>query len=199
MKPHPRFQEISNWFTTNGINHFLPLDGIFYRVAGPRYTTANDIISGTGSLYAAGRWNSQGIFRAVYASYEPETALFEANASSRHSGILSSEGFPKVVVSLKIKLRSCIDLTKIQSDSTLPFSISDLFSEDWRAISARREQATSQCLALAAYQAGVQAIIAPSNAATNGKNVIIFPEKLDSSDVLQVLNPELLTKLGSQS
>ena len=110
LKQHPRSADFLKWFTTNK-KEATPLEDIFFRVAGPRHTTAAEIVSGIGAQKAGGRWNPIGEMRVVYLSREAETALREAFEHYRYFNLPVSQALPKVVVSVAVKLERVLDLT----------------------------------------------------------------------------------------
>ena len=64
---------------------------------------------------------------------------------------------------------------------------------------ARMEESTTQAVGRAAFAAGVQGLIVPSKPDPTGINVLIFPQNLTGPVSMEVLNPELLKKLGRRS
>ena len=75
------------------------------------YAAARDLLSGEGVRRHGGRWTPPGLFRAVYASLAPETALAEALANFRHYGIPEADAMPRVLVALELDLQAVADLT----------------------------------------------------------------------------------------
>ena len=195
LKAHPRYSEFKAWFTAHA-HDARPLDDMLYRIAGPRYTTAADIVSGIGAFKAGGRWNPPGVMKVVYLSRAPETALFEANAHHRHFMLPLWEGMPKVVVAVRITARSVLDLTDAAVASSLPEPIFNIMAEDWRAVMARNEEPTSQAIGRAAWKAKLSGLIVPSNPDPTGQNMVIFPTSLKPPDGLEVQNPRELESLG---
>ena len=51
--------------------------GTVYRFASIDYASKEDLVTGKGAMYHAGRWNPKGRFPAFYTSLTPETALAE--------------------------------------------------------------------------------------------------------------------------
>ena len=94
LDEHPRTAEFTDWFATQRANS-QSMSGEYYRVAGPRHTTAKDIVSGIGAYRAGGRWNPLKIMKVVYLSREPETALREANEHFRILQIADFKKFPQ--------------------------------------------------------------------------------------------------------
>jgi RES domain-containing protein len=63
-----------------------------------------------GSKKYGGRWNPPGVFKAVYLSCDPETALAEALARNRRHGLPDSEGLPLVVIGVRVTRLRLLDL-----------------------------------------------------------------------------------------
>ena len=192
LRAHPRYAVYKDWFRTQA-GLASRLEAELFRVAGPRRTTAEEILQGVGAFKGGGRWNPPGVMNAVYLSFEPETAGFEANENSRYFRIPLSLGMPKVTVAVRVTLDAVLDLSQIP---TFPEQVADLMAEDWRAVMAKKQEATSQAVGRAAFAAGLQGLILPSKPDPKGKNVLIFPENLTGSCVLELLNPGLLARLG---
>ena len=103
LRAYPRSAEFLAWFLARRPDA-KPLTGDYYRAAGPRFTTAREIVSGIGASLGGGRWNPPGAVKVIYLSREPETALREANEHFRYHGLPVSEGFPKVIVAVGLVL-----------------------------------------------------------------------------------------------
>lgn len=195
MKQHPRYAEFAAWCTIQACKA-KPLVGEYFRAAGPRHTTAIDIVSGVGGLKSGGRWNSKGFTKIVYLSVAPETALREANETFRYRNLSVSKGLPKVVVTVAVKLERVLDFTDATLASLLPEMMPSLLATDWRALMARGEESASQAMGRAAYNAGLQGLIVPSKPDPTGVNLLIFPERLTRQCRLRVLNAAELDNLG---
>jgi RES domain-containing protein len=195
LREHPRSDELATWIAKQ-VASAKPLRGEFYRVAGPRHTTAKEIISGTGAFIAGGRWSPPEMMKAVYLSEEPETAMHEANAHFRYYRLPLWKGMPRVVVGVRVVLETLLDLTTRSVAISLPEPMKLLLAEDWRAIMAHGNEATTQALGRAAYQAGIQAIRTPSKPDPQGFNLTVFPERFTKNSQLEVLNEAELDKLG---
>src|SRR4051794_26062907 len=109
------------------------LDVEVYRVAGPRHTTAKEIVSGIGAFLAGGRWNPIGEMKVVYMSQEPETAMKEALEHYRYYGLPISKALPKVTVAVRVEIERLLDLTNPAISAAIPISMSELIAVDWRA------------------------------------------------------------------
>jgi RES domain-containing protein len=169
-----------------------------YRVAGPRHTTAKDIISGMGAYYAGGRWNPIGEMKVVYLSQEPETATKEALEHFRYHGLPVSTALPKVIVAVRIKIERSLDLTDPAIGLDLPIPMPELLAEDWRAMMAKNVEPASQAVGWAAFAAGFQGVRVPSKPDPTGTNLLVFPELLVKGNQLEVLNADELDKLGRE-
>jgi RES domain-containing protein len=173
-----------------------PFEAELYRVAGPRHTTPEDIVSGIGALLAGGRWNPIGEMKVVYLSQEPETATKEALEHFRYHALPVSNALPKVIVAVKVKIERLLDLTTPALSEDLPVSIPELLAEDWRALMSRNMESASQAVGWAAYAAGFQGMKVPSKPDPTGTNFLVFPETLTKQCRLEVINAADLDKLG---
>lgn len=192
---HPRFTELLKW-AVRMAGECVEFEAELFRVAGPRHTSAKEIVSGIGAFRAGGRWNPIGVMNVVYLSVEPETAMRESLEHFRYNRLPVSKAFPKVTVSVAVKVGKMLDLTNPDLASRLPISLSELMSEDWRALVSRGTQPGSQAVGVACFQAGIQAVQVPSKPDPNGANILVFPETLTGEDRLEVTNADQLDKLG---
>lgn len=193
-KPHPRYKVFLDFFTKH---QAMPLDRTFFRVAGPRHTTASEILSGEGAYRGGGRWNVPRNMKAIYASDDPVTAMHEATAHLRYYHLPLSNAMPKVTVALQVKAERVIDLT--DATSGFPEPMSTLLAEDWRQVMGRGDEPTTQAIGRAAFDAGLQGLLVPSKPSPAGKNLVLFPERFTTRTCVAVLNPELLETLGKSA
>jgi RES domain-containing protein len=192
---HPRSAAFLKWFSRKR-NLAQPLEAELYRVAGPRHTTPEDIVSGIGAFLAGGRWNPIGEMKVVYLSQEPETATKEALEHFRYHGLPISSALPKVMVAVSVRIERLLDLTNPTLTRGLPVAMSELIAQDWRALLSRNRESASQTVGWAAYAAGFQGLKVPSKLDPNGANVLVFPETLTKTCRLEVMNADVLDKLG---
>ena len=154
LKAHPRYSGFKTWFAGHAGNAIAIADQ-FFRVAGPRHTTAAEIVEGVGAFKGGGRWNSPRVMNVVYVSRAPETAMFEANEHRRYYGLPVWEGMPKVTVAVRVETDSVLDLTDPAISGDLPEAMANLLAEDWRAVMERGEEPTTQAMGRAAFKAGL--------------------------------------------
>lgn len=192
---HPRFPELLAWMKRARVSA-TPIDGQFFRVAGPRHTSAAAITSGIGAFKAGGRWNPVGVMKVVYLSEQPETAVFEANEHFRYHALPLVNGYPKVIVSVRVMADEILDLTQLAPAATLPESMNTLLHEDWRAIMSRGAEATPQAIGRAAFEAGFHGLIVPSKPDPKGRNLLVFPDVLSVAERIDVLDADALDTLG---
>jgi RES domain-containing protein len=192
---HPRSATFLKWFSHKR-SLAQPFEAELYRVAGPRHTTPEDIVSGIGAFLAGGRWNPVGEMKVVYLSQDPETATKEALEHFRYHALPISSALPKVIVAVSVKVERLLDLTPAALSKDLPVSLPELLAEDWRALMSKNMESASQALGWAAYAAGFQGIKVPSKPDPNGANVLVFRESLTKQCRLEVMKAADLDKLG---
>ena len=134
LKPHPRYSVYEDWFRREAIRAGR-LEAELYRLAGPRYTTEDEILAGVGAFKAGGRWNPPGVMNTVYLSRTPETAMRESNEHHRYYRLPLSEGMPKVVIAVRVVAQSVFDITKA---ADFPEPMSNLMAEDWQLHDGKR-------------------------------------------------------------
>jgi RES domain-containing protein len=198
LRPHPRSAALLKWFSRHK-RRAHAVEGEFYRVAGPRHTTAKDIVSGEGAFIAGGRWNPIGEMKVVYLSQEPETATAESLEHFRYHHLPVSRALPKVIVAVAVRIDRLLDLTDRNVVAGLPIPMSELLAEDWRALMVGHAEAGAQAVGSAAFAAGIQGLKVPSKPAPNGINFVVFPENFTRGCRLEVLNASDLEKLGKPS
>lgn len=130
-----------------------------------------DPLATAGSLQAGGRFNSPGEFGALYTSFEAATAVQEVGKALRQRGIDPTQFPPGSwwIYELEVVLGAILDLTdsgvlrqmRIQKDSLMG---SDL--------------GVTRKIAAEAREAGCQALLVPSAAVPESRNLVIFPDKL---------------------
>jgi len=197
LKPHPRYNIFKTWFDNHADG--VALGEEVYRVAGPRHTTAAEIVSGTGAFFAGGRWNAPQSMNVVYLSRAPETAVHESNEHRRYYRLPLWEAMPKVMVAVRVDTEHVLDLTDPVNSASLPETMPNLMAEDWRAVMGRGDEPTAQAMGRAAFEAGLQGLVVPSKPDPNGANLLIFPDRLGANCRLEVLNAGELEKLGRPS
>lgn len=196
LGPHPRYGAFQHWLSVQ--TDRLGVDGVFYRVAGPRHTSADEIIAGVGAFLGGGRWNPPGVMNVVYLSRAPETAMHEANEHARYFGTAVWRGFPKVVIAIRVKADAVLDLTQPAIAAGLPEPLANLMAENWRAVMGRGDESATQALGRAVFDAGIQGLLVPSRPDPAGVNLVLFPSGLTGSLGIEVLNAGELEKLGKQ-
>lgn len=185
LRPHPEFERLRRVVSRSRFTR--PFATSAYRSTTPRYANSRDLLSGDGTRIHGGRWNASGSFAAVYASLEPETAVAEALAHFRRAGIPESAAMPRVLVALDLRLSRVLDLTPGESRRSLCLSRRRIQEERWWEIQDQGCEAITQAVGRAAYEAGLEGVLAPSAAAIRGANVVVFPQRLAPGSRIRVL------------
>ena len=168
------------------------LDVTLYRATALAYAKRNDVISGKGAKIHGGRWNPPGLCSAVYASLSPEAALKEALATHKDLQIDPIDRLPLVVVALRCELQAVLDLTDRANLRRSRLSWKQIFDEDWEALQKGGVDAISQRIGRMAFERGFEGLIVRSARFPREKNLVIFPERLRESSIVQVLHVERL-------
>ncbi len=162
-----------------------------FRSSTPKYANDPDLLSGVGSKLHGGRWNPIGV-AAVYASLTPETAMAEALAHNRYFGIPIEDAMPRTFVAIEVTLQAVLDLRLGSVRQRLKVSRNRLLAVDWRVeVRAGREPIT-QAIGRVAAEIGIEGMIVPSAADTNGHNLLIFPGNLAPGSHIRILHPDRL-------
>lgn len=156
MIPSPSLEELSA----------LPgqsVQGTFFRLLLAAF--AKEPLSIEGSLRHGGRYNPPGAFGALYCGEKP--AVCAAEILKRAVGQRLA---PYRLARVRVKLHRVLDLTDPTTLAALNLRSEDLQGLDWQP---------TQRLAAQARAAGFEGLLAPS-AAGPGRNLVIFPDRLDS-------------------
>ena len=181
FEPNPLYDH------SRGILHqelFGSWSGVIFRSVSPRYARAADIISGSGSYCAGGRWNAPGIY-AIYGSIEPGLAADESfNFLLQHFGWQNRDIPPRMVVGIRVSLQAVLDLT---NPANVPdqLNLEELLREDWRKMNGEQKESRSQALGRVVADLG-EGILTPSRIRM-GKNLVIYPRSLRPGSRIEVL------------
>ena len=157
-----------------------PVEGDFFRCVSEKY--AHDFISGEGARLHGGRWNGKGLFRAVYLSDSPETALGEFLARARRMNVSMAGEMPMVMAAVRMKMQRVLDVNEAAVSAILqPLLASE--RDHWRRAQQTHET-VSQAVGRAGQELGLQGLRANSESVPGGRNLIIFPDALSKNDLL---------------
>jgi RES domain-containing protein len=162
--------------------------GKTFRSATPHYATEKDLLTGEGSRRFGGRWNPPGL-AAVYASLTPETAMAETLAHARYFGLSEYDAMPRTFVAISVDLSSVLDLTDGKVRQRLAFSLKRIVETDWRKETDAGKVPFTQWLGHAAADVGFEALLVPSAAEANGRNIVAFPPNFHSTSAAMVVAP----------
>ena len=176
----------------NLLRRATALKGTIYRSTSPRYATSSDLVSGAGSRLHGGRWNPVGV-AAVYGSFSPETALAETLAHCRYYGLPVHAAMPRTFVAVEFVLGKVLDLTQGRNRQMLGISQQRLLECDWRAEMQRGLLPLTQQVAVAAFNAGLEALVVASAADPSGQNLIVLVERLRPGSRLAVIRGDRLS------
>ena len=144
-----------------------PLSAVVFRVV----REGLDPLGTTGSLRAGGRFNPPNEFGALYTSLEAATAAKEVAGGLRQRGV-DPKQFPQGaywIYELDVTLDAVLDLTDPDVLQTTGIPQGSLIGTD---VNATRK------IAAQARERGYEALLVPSAAAPNSKNLVIFLDKL---------------------
>lgn len=191
MTPHPEYDRLAR-----AVRRCLPLAGPWsgdvFRFAAPRWSTAAQLLTGEGAYRHGGRWCPIGVLRVVDASLDPETALAEVLAQYRRFGWAVRDAMPKLSNAVAIRLHRVLDLTAGPVRRRLVLSWDRIVAERWWERQANQEEALTQALGRAAWEAKLEGLLAPSAARRGGVNLVYFPERRLARSSLTIIHPEEL-------
>ena len=195
LKANPQYAQLKAWCLAHR-SMSRAVNGKYFRVAGPRHTSAAAIVSGIGGYMANGRWCRRRITRLLYLSEAPETAMAESNEHARHYNLPLWEQMPKVTVAIRIEAGAVLDLVDPVLGAALPFELASLMDADWRVDNSRGEESLTQALGRAAFAAGFDGLRVPSKPDPKGVNLVVFRRGLRGGLKVVLLNPHALKTLG---
>src|SRR3989441_536532 len=179
IKAHPHFHEIKQSVQKLS-KKAKPFSGVCYRCTEPRF--ADQIISGLGSQLHGARWTPKNSFPTVYLCETTEAALQEYLARSRRMRLPDHRSLPMVMAWIKVKTSNMLDTTDVEVAAVInPFLATDKIH--WRAIQDRRE-AVSQAIGRAIQEICFSGLIAPSQASSGSRIIVISPKKLKPPETL---------------
>ena len=164
-----------------------------FRSAGVKYAHESDLLSGDGAARYGGRWNPRGV-GVIYASLDPVTAVKESYQEFLEYGFAGATIRPRVFVGIQVDLNCVLDLTQARIRRALGYTVSDLVTEDWRAIQAAGEESWTQAIGRGAVAAGFEALLAPSARNRTGKILVAFPSNLRTAHAVRVMAADELPR-----
>ncbi|MBI5383312.1 MAG: RES family NAD+ phosphorylase [Verrucomicrobia bacterium] len=170
---------------------FFGWEGIAFRATPLPHANAVKLLDGKGSLKTGGRWSAAGTFPAVNLSTSQETAVKESSASFTYYNFVPSDVRPKVLVGIRLRLSTVLDLVDPRGLRMLPWVVlEELLAEDWRKVNDAGHEAQSQALGRAAHDLGAEGVLAPSARVPGGINIVCFPNSLASQSQMEILGAE---------
>ena len=155
-------------FDENRIRQLLPgapISGSYYRMLDSRFGSKMDEISP--SLIYGGRYNPAGEFGVLYLAIAPRCAY--AELFRQVEGV--KEDLPaQVVGTFRVDLRKCLDLTDSHVVKSLGIGVADL--------TVHADFQMTHQISQAARHVGFEALLAPSAANSECKNLVVYKDKL---------------------
>lgn len=174
--PHSQTNQLRD--ALNRCEKFVqPWSGVFFRATGIEYANRKDLLTGQGAKISGGRWNPPGLFRAVYGSLAPETAMAEALANYRDYDIPVFEAMPLAFVAIEVALQRVLDLASSRVQVALGCTHAQFFRTNWRADSKDKVETLTQAIGRIAFEAKLEAILVPSARVRNAVNIVLFPTR----------------------
>jgi RES domain-containing protein len=142
-----------------------------------------DLASGEGSRIWGGRWNPQGSFRTVYLSLHYATAMEEYLAGNRRSGLPDSQAMPSVTIGVRLDLVRVLDLTQGEIRRILKVSLKRMVNEPH---GIGPIESRTQAIGRLAWSECYEGVLVPSAACPTEKNIVVFPGKLSSGQMVPI-------------
>ncbi len=135
------------------------------------------VLNGEGARRHGGRWNPEDSFRTVYASVDVDTAVAEFRRTIPPERDVSNVATAVVLWRIIARLENLVDLRLLENRRAL--ELPEPF-----AGSARTE--VSQDIGDAAYYVRYKGMLVPSAAVEGGVNLVVFPDHLETADLLEL-------------
>jgi RES domain-containing protein len=193
LKPHEEFERLAA-SVRRAVSESGPWEGILYRSTSTAYARSKDLLDGEGSKRVGGRWNPPGLFTAVYGSLSPEAAMAETLEHARYYDIQPWRLMRRVFCALEVRLARTLDLTRGDVRHRIRVSHERMIREDWRQRMSRGEEALTQAIGRAAFEAGLEALVVPSAALRRGRNLLVFPQNLSPTSRLVEVDAQRLRR-----
>jgi RES domain-containing protein len=171
-----------------------PMQGVAFRFADLDFAGPTKLLNGSGSKGRGGHWSPRGI-AAACASRDPDTAMAEVQAHNRYYKTPVEEGFPLAIVAFRFRLQRALDLFDERVETLLLDFLDRMAVEDWREAQRTKGESTTQAVGRLAWKEGVEALVVPSYAIAGGVNIVVFPDRLLEGSMLEIINPEKLSRL----
>lgn len=153
-------------------------DGIVLRSVSPGYSP----LSGEGARAYGGRWNPKDSYPTLYTARDPATVALEIGRTARKLGFSVSDLLPRRLVTIRLAIRTVLDLTDKDVLASAGYTRAVLLDDDIRIC---------QAIGDAAHYLGFEAIRAPS-AAGPGETIAVFINRLGADSSLDVIANELI-------
>jgi RES domain-containing protein len=164
--------------------------GDLFRATGQDYANQRDVLTGEGGRKAGGRYNARGSFRALYNAIDMETAMSESLAYSRQQGIPDANVLPLTFVCVRASYLKVLNFTDGKVRQTLGISKERLL-QPWRAEQEAGREALTQAMGRLARASGFQAILYDSAQVRGGRNLVVFPDRVQVGQLRLVNNHRL--------
>jgi RES domain-containing protein len=155
--------------------HAAAWSGTMYRFTTVRNAARPRFLTGRGSRRYGGRWNARGLFNCVYGSLDPHVAMDESRAAFLASGIPPEQIPPQVLVAVRLRLRSILDLTNRANLAKLRLSPGKLAAVDWEAQQNAGREAITQAIGRLAWETRLEGILVHSARIRGAANLAVFP------------------------
>lgn len=127
--------------------------------------------------FGGGRWSPDGLFKALYTSLEPDGALAEAYYHLSKAPVFSSSHMRLNQIHVDLD-----NVVVLDSGAVVSLGVTNI-----RASASEEDHQRAQAIGEAAFMLDYQGIVVPS-ARYDGRNLMMFPERIDTDKVLTLLD-----------
>jgi RES domain-containing protein len=155
------------------------LSKLLFRSSSPGYAA----LSGEGARISGGRWNPPDSFPVVYAATDVSAAALEVYRTAARYGVAPAQLLPRVLWSVDTRLERVLDFSQEPVRRSAGLPLSAMQDDDMRLCQAYGD---------AAHYLGIEAIVAPSNAAPGANTVAIYVARLGARSRLEIVASQIL-------
>lgn len=191
LNPHPQFDTLRGLLNSHSAALCRSWKGLAYRCACLDFASSGKVISGEGTRKYGARWMAPGHERVVHLSTTEMTAIRESKGHFARYGLDAVKPEPRVLVALELETGNLLDLFRFDALKA-GFTVGEMLAEDWETLNGRGLESLSQALGRAAFALGCEAMLAPSARLKRGRNLVVFPENLASSNRFTIAHEKKL-------
>jgi len=118
--------------------------------------------------------------------------MAETLAYIRYYGFPPQSAMPRTFVAVQVMLSEVLDLTDGRTRQSLGVSTTRMATADWRADMRAGRTPVTHAIGQAAFDAGIEGLLAPSAASLGETNLVCFVDNMHSTSRIEVVSADEL-------